>query len=104
MRRSSAAICRAIYEWKLTLRSRYTYFASLGELFVPGADLVDHGAATGLFGVPMAVRVRAGYYSRGKSLFGVVSTFFTMAKGAVDAPRRSPQTRGRRLPSNHDMR
>ena len=31
MRRSSAAILRAIYEWKLTLRAKYTYFASLGE-------------------------------------------------------------------------
>ena len=31
VRRTSAAICRAIYEWKLTLRARYNYFASLGD-------------------------------------------------------------------------
>ena len=31
IRRTSAAICRAIYEWKLVLRARYTYFATLGE-------------------------------------------------------------------------
>lgn len=31
MRRTSAAVCRAIHEWKLTLRSRYAYFATLGE-------------------------------------------------------------------------
>ena len=31
MRRTSAAICRAIYEWKLTLRARFTYFASLDD-------------------------------------------------------------------------
>ena len=31
VRRTSAAICAAIYEWKLVLRARYAYFASLGE-------------------------------------------------------------------------
>ena len=29
-------------------------FASLGEMYVPGRDLLDRGLATGLFGVPTA--------------------------------------------------
>jgi hypothetical protein len=51
-------------------------FASLSELFRPGVDLLDRGLTTGIFGVPTAMRCRASYLSRGKSLFGVVSTFF----------------------------
>lgn len=51
-------------------------FAGLAELFTPGRDMLDRGAATGLFGVPTAMRVRAAYYSRGKNLFGIVSTFY----------------------------
>ena len=51
-------------------------FDGLAEFFVPGVDVVDRGAATGVFGVPTVMRVRACFYSRGKSLFGVVSTFF----------------------------
>ena len=31
IRRTSAAICAAIHEWKLVLRSRYMYFASLSD-------------------------------------------------------------------------
>ena len=58
-------------------------FASLGELFRPGTDLLDRGAATGLFGVPTAFRARGGYYSRGKSLFGVVSTYFAALECVV---------------------
>ena len=58
-------------------------FASLGELFVPGVDLVDRGAATGIFGVPTAMRVRACYTSRGKSLFGVLSTFYAAVECVV---------------------
>ena len=58
-------------------------FAALGELFRPGADLLDRGAATGLFGVPTAFRARGGYYSRGKSLFGVVSTYFAALECVV---------------------
>ena len=58
-------------------------FAGLGELFVPGVDLVDRGAATGIFGVPTAMRVRACYTSRGKSLFGVVSTFYAAVECVV---------------------
>ena len=42
MRRTSAAVCRAIHEWKLTLRSRYVYFATLSEeslsFYVGGVD------------------------------------------------------------------
>mmetsp|Transcript_12653 Transcript_12653/g.41711 ORF Transcript_12653/g.41711 Transcript_12653/m.41711 type:complete len:727 (-) Transcript_12653:102-2282(-) len=71
-----------------TLSGGLVDFASLGELFTPGADLVDHGAATGLFGVPMAVRVRAGYYGRGKSLFGVVSTFYAACEFVVSVGDR----------------
>ena len=71
-----------------TVRSGLVDFSSLAELFTPGADLVDQGAATGLYGVPMAVRVRAGYYSRGKSLFGVVSTFWAACEFAVSVGDR----------------
>jgi hypothetical protein len=35
-------------------------FAGLAEFFQPGTDLLDRGAATGLYGVPTAMRVRAG--------------------------------------------
>ena len=41
-----------------TVRSGLVDFGSLAELFTPGTDLVEHGVATGLFGVPMAVRGR----------------------------------------------
>lgn len=58
-------------------------FDSLSELFRPGTDLLDRGACTGLFGVPTAFRVRASYNSRGKSLFGVVSTFFAAVECVV---------------------
>ena len=73
---------------RATIKSGVVDFASLAELFTPGSELVDHGAATGLFGVPMAVRVRACYYSRGKSLFGVVSTFFAACEFAVSVGDR----------------
>ena len=73
---------------RATVRSGLVDFASLAELFAPGADLVEHGAATGLFGVPMGVRVRACYYSRGKSLFGVVSTFYAACEFAVSVGDR----------------
>lgn len=63
-------------------------FESLAELFAPGADLVDHGAGTGLYGVPTAVRVRACYYGRGKSLFGVVSTFYAALEFVVSVGDR----------------
>ena len=58
-------------------------FESLGEFFRPGVDLLDRGAATGLFGVSTAMRVRAGYFSRGKSIFGVVSTYFAALEFVV---------------------
>lgn len=58
-------------------------FNSLCELYKPGTDLVDRGASTGVFGVPTAMRVRASYYSRGKSLFGVVSTFYAAMEFAI---------------------
>jgi hypothetical protein len=51
-------------------------FVSLSELFRPGVDMLDRGLTTGIYGVPTAMRCRASYLSRGKSLFGVVSTFF----------------------------
>jgi hypothetical protein len=51
-------------------------FASLAELFRPGVELLDRGLTTGIYGVPTAMRCRACYLSRGKSLFGVVSTFY----------------------------
>jgi hypothetical protein len=51
-------------------------FASLSELFRPGVELLDRGLTTGIYGVPTAMRCRACYLSRGKSLFGVVSTFY----------------------------
>lgn len=51
-------------------------FAALAECYTPGTDVLDRGAATGVFGVPTAMRVRACFLSRGKSLFGVVSTFY----------------------------
>ena len=50
-------------------------FAALGELHAPGTDLLDRGLATGVSGVPTAMRVRACYYSRGKTLFGSAATF-----------------------------
>ena len=65
------------------LASGVVDFASLAELFRPGTDLLDRGAATGLFGVPTAFRARGGYYSRGKSLFGVVSTYFAALECVV---------------------
>jgi hypothetical protein len=58
-------------------------FASLAELFAPGRDVLDRGAATGLFGVPTAFRARGGYFTRGKSLFGVVSTYFAALECVV---------------------
>ena len=63
-------------------------FAGLAEFYRPGADVVDRGAATGLFGVPTAMRVRACYFSRGKSLFGVVSTFFAAVEFVVSVGDR----------------
>ena len=63
-------------------------FPSLAELFTPGTDLLDRGAATGLFGVPTAMRVRACYFSRGKSLFGVTSTFYAAIEFVVAAGER----------------
>lgn len=60
-------------------------FPSVAELFRPGVDLLDRGLATGIFGVPTAMRVRGGYFSRGKSLFGIVSTFFAAIEFVVAA-------------------
>jgi len=60
-------------------------FPSIAELFRPGVDLLDRGLATGIFGVPTAMRVRGGYFSRGKSLFGIVSTFFAAIEFVVAA-------------------
>lgn len=68
---------------RATVRSGLVDFGSLAEMFIPGSDLVDHGASTGLFGVALACRIRACYYSRGKSLFGVVSTFFAACEFVV---------------------
>ena len=50
-------------------------FQSLAEYYKPGTDLVDRGAATGIFGIRTAMRVRASYFSKGKSLFGSITTF-----------------------------
>ena len=58
-------------------------FDALAEFYRPGVDVLDRGMATGFFGVATAMRVRAGYYSRGKSLFGVVSTFFVALECVV---------------------
>ena len=58
-------------------------FDSLAEMFRPGTDLLDRGACTGLFGTPTAFRVRACYYSRGKSLFGVVTSFYAAIECVV---------------------
>ena len=58
-------------------------FESLAELFVPGRDVLDRGLVTGLFGVSTALRVRSGYYSRGRSIFGVVSTYFVALECVV---------------------
>jgi hypothetical protein len=58
-------------------------FLSLAELYAPGRDLVDRGAATGIFGVPTAMRARACYYSRGKALFGVTTTFYAALEFVV---------------------
>ena len=71
-----------------TVRGGLVDFCSLAELFTPGTDLVDHGAATGLFGVPLACRVRACYYSKGKSLFGVVTTFYAACEFVVSVGDR----------------
>ena len=58
-------------------------FAALGELFAPGADLLDRGLATGAFGVPTAMRCRACYYARGKTLFGAACTFYAALECVV---------------------
>lgn len=63
-------------------------YSSLAELFRPGTELLDRGAATGIFGVPTAMRVRACYYSRGKSLFGTTSTFFAALEFVVSVGDR----------------
>jgi hypothetical protein len=63
-------------------------FAALAEMHTPGTDLLDRGLATGIFGVPTAMRVRACYYSRGKSLFGVTSTFFAALEFVVNVGDR----------------
>lgn len=68
------------------LASGVVDFASLAELFLPGADLLDRGAATGLFGIPTAFRVRAAFFSRGKSLLGAVSTFFAAVECVIATP------------------
>ena len=71
-----------------TVQSGLVDFASLAELFTPGTDVVDHGAATGLYGVPLACRIRACYYSKGKSLFGVVTTFYAACEFVVSVGNR----------------
>ena len=43
-------------------------FASLGEMYVPGRDLLDRGLATGLFGVPTASACGVAPLRRGGSL------------------------------------
>jgi len=58
-------------------------FAGLAEFLRPGALVLDRGAVTGFYGVPTAMRVRACFFSRGKSLFGVVSTFFAALEFVV---------------------
>ena len=63
-------------------------FESLAEFYRPGAELLDRGAVTGLFGVATGMRVRACFYSRGKSLFGVVSTFFAGLEFVVSVGER----------------
>jgi hypothetical protein len=63
-------------------------FAALAEMYRPGTDLVDRGACTGLFGVPTGMRVRACFVSRGKSLFGTVSTFFAALEFVVAVGER----------------
>lgn len=57
-----------------TIASGVVDFASLQEFFVPGKELIDHGVGSGVM-VPTLMRTRACYYSRGKSLFGIVSNF-----------------------------
>ena len=61
---------------KAMIASGISDFESLSELFKPGEYLLDRGAATGLYGIPTAFLVRACYFTRGKSLFGVISTFY----------------------------
>ena len=57
-------------------------FDSLQEFFTPGRDLIDHGVGTG-FLTPTLMRSRACFYSRGKSLSGIVSTFYVGMEVAV---------------------
>lgn len=68
--------CSQIEASKTLISGGVVDFASLSELFRPGAELLDRGLTTGIYGVPTAMRCRACYLSRGKSLFGVVSTFY----------------------------
>ena len=68
---------------KSMIRGGICDFNSLFELYSPGTDLVDRGAATGVFGVPTCMKVRASYISRGKSLFGITSTFYASMEFAI---------------------
>lgn len=63
-------------------------FASLPVFFTPGADVLDRGAATGMFGLPTGMRCRACYVSRGKSLMGVVSTVMVAVEFVVNVGDR----------------
>mmetsp|Transcript_15847 Transcript_15847/g.42635 ORF Transcript_15847/g.42635 Transcript_15847/m.42635 type:complete len:746 (-) Transcript_15847:1043-3280(-) len=58
-------------------------FSSLAELYTPGRELVEHGAGTGLHGVPAGSVVRACYYTRTKTLFGEGSTFYAALEFVV---------------------
>ena len=57
-------------------------FTDLQEYFTPGKVLVDHGVGTGVM-VPTLMRVRACYYSRGRSLFGIIVHFHVAVEFVV---------------------
>jgi hypothetical protein len=79
-----AVYADALSHARTVVQGGVTDFYSLSEVYRPGTDLVDRGAATGIFGVPTAMRVRACYYTRGKSLFGVVTTFYAALEFVVN--------------------
>lgn len=65
-----------------TIEAGMVDFDSLQEYFQPGKEFVDHGVGTGIT-VPTLMRTRACYFSRGKTLFGLVSSFYVAMEVVV---------------------
>jgi hypothetical protein len=87
------ALVEAVYADQITaartlLAGGLVDFNALPEFYLPGMDLLDRGAATGIFGVPTAMRVRACFVSRGRGMLGESKVFWAALEFVVSVGAR----------------